>query len=340
MPAQKIVTVGASAGGLRPLTEILSGVPPDFPASLFVVLHLAPYSSSELAEILDRRSPLKVKWAEDQEAVQAGVVYVAPANHHLLLSQGPVRVLFGARESGSRPSIDVLFRSAAVAYGSQAVGVILSGTLDDGARGLLAIKRCGGTTVVQDPDSATEPEMPRNALREVDADHCVASDAIAPLLQELVERQLPLRMAVPRDIELENRVALSSMTVSDDTPAGDAAMVSCPDCGGQLRRFEGGRGDQYRCYVGHAYSSQLLLDRQREQLEQAMWIAVRVIGDRKRVLDRLAEDYWKRGMSQMADSMTGRASELAEQASLLREVLGKISMPEPTIDEPDLSAAN
>lgn len=340
MTDHHIITIGASAGGLKPLRDILSGLPVGFPASLFVVLHLSPQSPSELAGILDRSSRLPVKWAEDEEAVQPGVVYVAPADRHLLLNDGQMRVLFGARESGARPSIDMLFRSAAVAYRSRVVGVILSGTLDDGARGLLAIKRCEGTAVVLDPKVAAEPEMPRNALQAVDADHCLASHEIAPLLQNLVERWVPSPgSSVPEDVALENRVAQNALTGTSGPEAGDVSPVACPDCGGQLRRYGDGRDARYRCHVGHAYSTSLLLDRQREQLEQAIWIAVRAIGDRQRVLDRLAEDYRKRGRTQMARSMAERSEELAQQTSVLRSVLAGLSRGEPAVDEPSVPAA-
>lgn len=317
----EIVIVGASAGGLQPLSDILSALPADFPASLFVVLHLPPDSDSQLADILGRRSELPVRWADDQQPVQPGVVYVAPANQHLLVNRGQTRVLFGARESGARPSIDVLFRSAAVAYGSQVVGVVLSGTQDDGARGLLAVKRCGGVAVVLDPDHASEPEMPRNAIRAVDVDYCLGAQEIAPLLIDLAHRTTRPNVAVPEEIAVEDRVAQSAMHGKPESGAGDATEVACPDCGGRLRRFQEGSHAEYRCRVGHAFGTQLLLDHQREQLEQAAWIALRVIGDRQRVLERLAEDYGSQHRSRMAETMAQRAEEMAHHADVLRTLL-------------------
>lgn len=325
MPTHNIITIGASAGGLRPLMEILSGLPAELPASLFVTLHLAPRSTSRLAELLGRATPLRVKWAEDQEPIESSVVYVAPPDRHLLVNPRQVRVLAGARESGARPSIDVLFRSAAVAYRSRVVGVILSGTLYDGARGMRAVQRCGGTAVVQDPAAAEEAEMPRNALQEVEAAHCLRPVEIAPLLCKLAVQPAAGNGRISEEIAVEDRVAQNAMMGNVSDEAGEDAGVSCPDCGGQLHRLDDGSEVQYRCRVGHAYGPELLLNRQTEQLEQALWIALRVIADRQRVLERLADDYGSRQRPQMAASMGDRAGELAGQAAVLRRALADLT---------------
>lgn len=337
MPARDIVAIGASAGGLAPLTEIVSQLPEDFPASVFVVLHLSPHSPSRLVDLLASRSSLPVRWAEDEEALRPGRIVVAPANRHLLLQPAQTRVLFGARESGARPSVDVLFRSAAVAYHRRVVGVILSGTLDDGARGLFAIKRCGGNAVVLDPASAQEPEMPRSALRETEVDHCLAAHEIGPLLRELVRQQVAADAEIPEEVAVEDRAAQNAMTGPPASHAGEATSLACPDCGGELHQFGGGRDAHYRCHVGHAYSTRRLLDQQREQLEQGAWTALRVIADRQRVLERLADDYRRKQRPRMAESMAGRAEELAQQAASLRNLLAQLLQPESAWQETELS---
>lgn len=337
MPTQNIITIGASAGGLKSLMEILSELPAGFPASLFVVLHLAPQRTGELLAGLNRSSHLEVRWAEDQQPVQPGVVYMAPANRHMVLNNDGIHVLFGPRESGARPSIDVLFRSAAATHRSQVVGVILSGTLDDGARGLQAIQRCGGTTIMLDPRTVDGAAMPLRAIQEVEVDHCLAVHEIAPLLQELAARQVPRVEAVPDDVATENQAAQHALAGIAGAEAGESSSVACPDCGGDLRRYPDSHYARYRCHLGHAYSTQLLIDRQRDQLEQAIWIAARAIGDRQRMLDRLAEDYAKRGRPQMAKSMAEQSAELTQQANVLRAVLAQLSRAEPFVDVSDVA---
>jgi two-component system chemotaxis response regulator CheB len=324
---REIIVVGASAGGLNPLMQILSDLPAELPASVFVVSHLSTSGNGHLVSVLSRSGPLRVKWAEDREAVEHGTVYVAPANYHLLLNEGQVRVLFGPRECGSRPAADVLFRSAAAAYNSRVIGVVLSGKLDDGSCGLRAIKQCGGTAVVMDPSHAEEPEMPQNALREVEVDHCVAPDAIGPLLRELVQQRVAPRAAVPEEIAIENRIAQAGMTEGDDAPGAHGDSFTCPECGGELRPFESGDGS-YRCFLGHAYGANSLLDAQRKQVEQALWVALRALTDRKRILERMAQQYQEKGWSRMAHSMTERVNEVGKQYELLRDVLTDLVRPD------------
>src|SRR5215207_2026811 len=167
MASREIVVVGASAGGVEALRAFVSALPRDLPAAVLVVLHLPRSSASALHKILSRSGPLPAGQAADGEAVRPGCVYVAPPDHHLLLRDGSVALTRGPQENGHRPAIDPLFRSAARHYGPRAVGVILSGTLDDGASGLAAIARRGGTAAVQDPAEALYPGMPVAALEQV-----------------------------------------------------------------------------------------------------------------------------------------------------------------------------
>src|SRR5207237_4949585 len=143
-----MVVVGASAGGVGALMRLVSGLPGDFAAAVFVVLHLPPDAPSALATILDRAGPLPAYQAKDKQPIEAGCIYVARPNRHLVVRRGYMGLEAGPRENSARPSVDVLFRSAARAYGRRVVGVVLSGTLHDGALGLAAIKMRGGVTVV------------------------------------------------------------------------------------------------------------------------------------------------------------------------------------------------
>src|SRR5215212_968855 len=185
MSARDIIVVGASAGGVEALTRLVKALPADLPASLFVVLHLPPDAHSALPTILNRRGQLWAVHPRDGETIEPGRIYVAPPDRHLVLHQGVARVVRGPRENGHRPAVDPLFRSAAAAYGPRVIGIVLSGTLDDGTAGLLAIKARGGVAVVQDPADALSPGMPENALENVPVDYQLAVDKMGLLLDRL-----------------------------------------------------------------------------------------------------------------------------------------------------------
>lgn len=309
------------------MRQILGGLPADLAASVFVVLHLPARPAGHLVRLLTESGPMLVKWAEDQEQLRRGTVYLAPADRHLVLENQQVRVLFGARESLARPAIDVLFRSAAAAMASRVIGVLLSGKLDDGARGLAAIGRCGGVTIVLDPAVAEEPEMPRNALREAAVDHCLNPAAIAPLLLELTGQPVE-PVTVPRDIAVESRIARESMSEEVFPEWDETASLACPECGGPLQVFGKGESLSFRCRVGHAFGTASLLAAQQNQLERALWIAIRTLTDRKRMLDRLVEDYRSRNRHELAKRMAERADELGQHYRLLRNALISLNPPD------------
>ena len=180
MPGRDIHVIGASAGGVETLAELVRALPADLPASLFVVLHLPPHAISVLPQILSRSGPLPAAHARDREPIGRGRIYVAPPDHHLLIHRDHVRVVRGPRENNCRPAVDPPFRSAARSYGRRVVGVILSGVLDDGTAGLAAIRQRGGVAVVQDPDEARFSGMPTSALELVGADHRLRLADIGP----------------------------------------------------------------------------------------------------------------------------------------------------------------
>ncbi|WP_295442260.1 chemotaxis protein CheB [uncultured Thiodictyon sp.] len=216
MPAlhtRDIVVIGASMGGVEALRALARGFPADLPASVLVVLHT---SSGQLADFLDRAGPLRATTAEDGIAPQRGRIYVAPPGRHLLLTGEGLRVVFGPRENSARPAVDPLFRTAAASHRSRVIGVVLTGCLDDGAAGLLAVHRCGGCAVVQAPDDAAYPEMPRRALLAVpDAITAQLSD-LAPLLARLAAQPAPVASSVPAALLLETQLWSS---ISPDGPS-------------------------------------------------------------------------------------------------------------------------
>jgi two-component system chemotaxis response regulator CheB len=198
MPGHDIIVVGASAGGVEALSRLVADLPGDLAASVFIVLHIPPSGISVLPEILSRRSHLPVRRPEDGEAIVPGTVYVAPPDRHLLVTPEAVRLGTGPREHGLRPAVDTLFRSAAGAYGPRVVGVVLSGTLDDGAAGLQAIKQRDGMGVVQDPDDARYPGMPRSALALDHPDLVLPLAEIGSALVKLVGLDAELDWSAPK----------------------------------------------------------------------------------------------------------------------------------------------
>lgn len=204
---ERVVVVGASAGGLEAFRVLLGQLPADFAAPIFVVWHISAEHTSVLAEILNRSSPLACLSVVDQLAIEPGHIYVASADRHLLVGPGVVSLGQGPRENRFRPSIDVLFRSAAMAYGPRVIGVVLTGMLGDGAAGLAAIGDAGGVTVVQDPEEALYSSMPLHAMRAVEVDYCLGMVEIATLLTRLVREPPTARGGHPTDLEPEARVA-------------------------------------------------------------------------------------------------------------------------------------
>lgn len=263
MQGRDIIVVGASAGGVEALSEIVAGLSADFPASVFVVLHSSAESPSVLAGILDRAGPLPARYAEDRERIEPGRVYVAPADQHLVIEPTRVRLTRGPKENRFRPAVDPLFRSAAQVYGPRVVGVVLTGGLDDGTSGLLAVKKLGGTAVVQDPRGAFVSSMPRSALEHVEVDYCLPLREIAPRLVRLVNSQADEGEGVrevPEKLEIEVKIAKEDKaTEAGVLRLGDPSLYACPDCHGVLLRVDDAALQRFRCHTGHAYTLEALL---------------------------------------------------------------------------------
>ncbi|HEY7334556.1 MAG TPA: chemotaxis protein CheB [Bryobacteraceae bacterium] len=180
-----IIVIGASAGGLEALKALVGHLPEDLKAAVFVVLHLPPWHDSKLPSVLEDNGPLPASHAVDRESIEAGHIYVAPPDRHLMLDDHHMQLWRGPKENGHRPSVNPLFRSAAVRFGPRVAGVILSGALDDGVAGLWMVKREGGIAIVQDPEEASVPAMPLHAMEYVRVDYMSEAAQIGDLLQKL-----------------------------------------------------------------------------------------------------------------------------------------------------------
>lgn len=291
MKTNRMIVVGTSAGGLDALTRLIAPLAKNFPAPMFVVQHMAADTTGEvLVRTLNKHGRLDCKHPKDGEKFQPGRVYVAPPDHHMLIAKGSIIISKGARENRSRPAIDPLFRSAAVAHGAKVVGVLLTGYLDDGTSGLLAIKRCGGMCVVQEPADAAYPDMPQNALNNLTPDYCLPVGVIGELLTQIVLRPVPKSPPVPEDIASEAIIAervVSDVTAVEDL--GEQVPFNCPDCNGVLWKMKKGNLLRYRCHTGHAFTAAVLLAEQTKKLEETLWVALRMFEERKNLLTTMAK---------------------------------------------------
>ncbi len=318
-----IVAIGTSAGGIAALKELVGALPADYPGALFVVMHIGPEAHSELPSILARAGALPAVHATDGMPIRHGRIHVAPPDHHLLLEREQVRVVHGPRENRHRPAIDPLFRSAAWAYGPRAVGVVLSGYLDDGTAGLWAIKSCGGTTVVQEPNEAHHPEMPMNALMHNRIDHRLPLEGIAALLTQLaLETPGPLeRPDPPPTLEGEVEAAkLQSSLSRGGVALGTLSPFTCPGCRGALWELQEGEHLRYRCHVGHAYSQASLMLEHGLAVEESLYLALRATEEKATALRRLAER-WPDRIPDVKQDYERRAEELDKSADVLRALL-------------------
>jgi two-component system chemotaxis response regulator CheB len=294
MPAKgrNIIVIGTSAGGLEALDQLIGRLPTDLPASIVIVQHMDLGNSGEpLLRRLGRHQAFHPKLAEDGERVKPGHLYIAPPDNHLLLKNGKMLVTKGATENRYRPGIDPLFRSAAVSYGSRVIGVVLTGMLDDGTAGLIAVKRCGGVTVVQDPRDAPYSGMPLSALDHANVDFCVSIAEMGPLLTTLVSQPHRKSKAVPTDIRTEAVIAERVLSdISQVNGLGNQVPYNCPGCGGVLWKIDGPGEKRYRCHTGHSYTGLALLASQSEKIEEMLWISLRMFEERKNLLTSMAVD--------------------------------------------------
>jgi two-component system chemotaxis response regulator CheB len=324
MAGRDIVVIGGSAGSIEAITGVVRGLPPDFPGSVFVVVHFPGSVTSSLPRILSRAGPLPARHARDGEPIEPGRIYVAPPDCHLLLSDGHSRLTRGPKENGHRPAIDPLFRTAAHNYGPRVVGVVLSGNLNDGTAGLLSIKQQGGMAVVQDLETALHQGMPRSAIDHVAVDHVLSPSAISLLLAELVVQPAQAVKVVPMEEDLELTEQSDEFALADrHKQPGVPSTMSCPECHGTLWEVKDEELVRFRCRVGHAYSDEALLVHQAEQLEAALWTALRALEEHSALGRRLAARANSRGHTHSASAFTEQAMNAEHHASVIRTVLDK-----------------
>ena len=324
-----IIVIGTSAGGMEALTQLLAPLPADFPAAILVVQHLAANSNADyLVKRLAQHTRLSCVVAEHNTHIVPSAVFMAPADHHLLIDKNHILVARGPRENQFRPSIDPLFRSAAAFHGAQTIGVILTGFLSDGLVGMNAIQRCGGFTVVQDPSDAEYPDLPRNILRSINVTYTTPIAQMGELLTKLVRLPAPDSVTVPPDILLEAQIAQRIMINSENAnieemdKLGKRVPYTCPECGGTLWELtrEKDNVQRFRCHTGHAYTDQSLLDSMNTNLEETLYVAMRTLEERRNMLMSMANQ--ENGNSSWATLQRDRAEEMKTHIERIRRILG------------------
>lgn len=318
-----LIVIGTSTGGIDALKQIISRLPVDFPAAVLIVMHIGA-NESILPALLGATSKLPVRHAQDHEPIVSGVVLIAPPDHHLIVENDHVRILKGAKENFSRPAIDPLFRSASINRRERVIGVVLTGNLDDGTIGLQAVKAYGGTAIVQHPDEAIAPAMPRSAMAFVDIDFCLPVHQIAQTLCKLVTEERADRTEDPRSglAEMEYRINLNEMlSMKEMDKMGTPSGLTCPECHGALWEVGETAPVRFRCHTGHGFTAASLDAEQDRMIEEAIWSAVRALHEKEALLRRTAEIAAGSRRQHAADEHVASARLAAKHAQILRKLL-------------------
>jgi two-component system, chemotaxis family, protein-glutamate methylesterase/glutaminase len=284
-----VVAIGASAGGVEALSSLAASLSTDLPFAYLMALHIPPGAPSILARIIDRSGPLPAVTAEDGGALEPARIYVARPDRHLLVDDHRVVLSQGPTENGHRPAINALFRSVALAFGPRAVGVLLSGVLDDGVLGLGAIRSRGGATIGQSLDDALFPTLPGKAQEAGVVDRQATAAEVGEVLKELSHREIKEpNMEPDARMELENRIAMTPRfsTKFDSQELGPASGYTCPDCNGSLVAVG---AEHFRCRVGHAWTPDSLLAARDDEIEGALWVALRSLQEKAKLARQLAD---------------------------------------------------
>ncbi|GGY61152.1 chemotaxis protein CheB [Pseudoduganella albidiflava] len=329
--ADDAVVVGASTGGVAALQTFVAGLPPNFPAAVLIVMHVGNHDSI-LPSLLARSARLPIRHARDGDVLEPGRILVAPPDFHLVVTRdrdngrtGHVLLSRGARENHARPAIDPLFRSAAAAYGPRAIGVILTGMLDDGTAGLQAIKACGGKAIVQVPEEAQAPDMPESAIRNVAVDRVLPVADIGAALERMLDENLAAARGQPREVpewvNLENRLMTETADVETLSQIGAPSTFTCPECHGTLWEIRGTTPTRFRCHTGHAFTERHLCAEQGEAVEASLWSAVRALSEKEKLLRQMADSAISAGYAETAGDYLAQAAAVQRDGEVLRRLL-------------------
>ncbi len=325
MANRDILAIGTSAGGVDALLFLTARLPADFPAAVVVTIHLPSYLPSSLDEILQRGSSLPVGFASEGETIRKGRIYLAPPDRHFLIVDGRAVLGQGPRENNSRPAIDPMMRSVAACCGPHAAGVLLTGTLNDGASGLWALDQCGGVTVVQDPSDAAFPDMPTNALNRLRPDHVIGLAAMPKLLTSLALQPAGEPVPVPESIRFEIEIARGrNSSIEEMDRLGRRSAFACPECHGVMWEIDEGELVRYRCHVGHTYTAELMSLAFDDNLRRGLASALRALEERRTLAQNLERQATRNGKPMLAASWSRRAEEFEKELDVIRRALRRL----------------
>ena len=318
-----VVVIGTSAGGFFPLSELISQLSDEMDAAFFVVMHLSHHGiGGYLVNQMQKYTPLFCTEVESTQSIKKGTIYFSQPNKHLLIANYEVKLGYGPEENHWRPAIDVLFRSAAASFDGYTIGVILTGMLDDGTVGMSAIKRCGGSCIVQDPNEAEYPDMPLSVLKEIEVDYCVPVTQIGAMITTIINTKKVVHTIIPADIIKEVELSEKGVgSIDEMKELGENSVFSCPDCGGVLFEIKNDVVTRYKCHTGHSYSVNDLLAEQYKNIESSLWVALRTLEERRKLLSQLAEKNIARGFHRSASDYKEKIYELQNHVDNIKQVL-------------------
>lgn len=326
MANRNIIVAGASAGGVTALVNLVKSLPANFNGSIFVVVHISSFSPSYLPDILSNAGSLEAIHPKNGEKIKPKMIYIAPPDHHMLVERGHIIVAKGPKENRFRPSIDALFRSAAYVYGSQVIGIVLSGLLDDGTSGLWSVKRLGGKCIIQLPEDAEFPSMPENVLKYVEVDYSVPVSQMGDILEKLIQERIDTKPNVSdKELKLlEMEVAIATKDGAFEKGILDMGILTpftCPECHGALVQLIEGKIIRFRCHTGHAYTISSLLAEVSEDVESTLWQAMRGLEEATMLLNKVADLYESNGDKAEALIFSKKAKTIADRARIIHDAV-------------------
>ena len=325
MANRDLIAIGTSAGGVEALLQIARDLPAQIPAAIIVTIHMSPHFRSELDLLLSRVGPLPASFPKDGEPYRKGHIYIAPPDRHLLVVGERLRLGHGARENNTRPSIDPMLRSAAVCCGARAIGVVLTGTLGDGASGLWALDQCGGISVVQDPKDAAFADMPLNALNRLNPDHVAPLAQIPALLNSLAREPAGEPGMAPPGLAFEVDVASGGRAQMQDMDhLGRRSALTCPDCNGVMWEIDEGELVRFRCHVGHAYTAELMSLALDENLRRALASALRALEERVTLARKLQKQAETERHGLLASNWREKADEFQQNLDIIHRAIRRM----------------
>ena len=324
---RNLIVLGASAGGIQAISKIIEDLPEAIDAAIMIVLHVSLRSNAAvISEIFQKKTPLQCLVATDGATIEKGKIYLAPPDYHLMVNDTRMHLNQGTKENKQRPSINILFRSAAVHFANRTIGIILTGMLDDGTSGMYAIKRCGGICIIQDPSEAEYASMPKNVLSMITVDYTAILKEIPTIIKDVLSKPLPQNIAVPDDLKIEVNLTEKMMSNIDALKKiSDRSDFVCPECGGGLWKIKMDPTHRYRCHTGHVYSEQFLNELQDLKIEESIWVSIRMLEEKESMLKLLESRSNANNENKKPSLYVKRREEINEHIHRLKSLLITLS---------------